>query len=113
MNTVLGLAVDPETRRPKLGAGGGGLSGPPIKAVALRAVWDVSRALPETPIIGTGGVTTGVDAVEMMLAGASAVGVGTATFADPRAPLRIASELQQWCAARGVTRVRDLTGGMR
>jgi dihydroorotate dehydrogenase (NAD+) catalytic subunit len=113
VNTVIGLAVDPETRRPKLGAGGGGLSGPPIKAVALRAVWDVSRAFPETPIIGTGGVTTGVDAVEMMLAGASAVGVGTATFADPRAPLRIASELQQWCAARGVTQVRDLTGGMQ
>ena len=109
----MGLAIDVDTRRPKLGAGGGGLSGPPIKPVALRAVWEVSRALPRTPIIGTGGVTTGRDAVEMMLAGASAVGVGTATFADPRAPLRIVAEVEQWCTAHGVTRVRDLTGGMQ
>jgi dihydroorotate dehydrogenase (NAD+) catalytic subunit len=112
VNTVMGLLVDAETRRPVLGGGGGGLSGPAIKPVALRAVHDVARAFPGTPIIGTGGVTTGVDAVEMMLAGASAVGVGTANFADPRAPQRIARELHQWCAAHRVARVRDLIGGM-
>ena len=86
---------------------------PPIKPIALRAVWDVSREFPDVPIIGTGGVSSGVDAVEMMLAGATAVGVGTATFADPRASLRIAREMEEWCAANRVRRVRDLIGGMR
>jgi dihydroorotate dehydrogenase (NAD+) catalytic subunit len=88
------------------------VSGPAIKPVALRAVHDVARAFPGTPIVGTGGVATGVDAVEMMLAGASAVGVGTASFVDPRAPQRIARELQQWCAKHHVARVRDLTGAL-
>ena len=81
-------------RAPRLGAGGGGLTGAPIKPVALRAVWDVARAFPGVPIIGTGGVSSGVDAIEMMLAGATAVGVGTATFADPRATLRIVREMR-------------------
>jgi dihydroorotate dehydrogenase (NAD+) catalytic subunit len=112
VNTVMGLLVDAETRRPALGGGGGGLSGPAIKPVALRAVHDVARAFPGTPIIGTGGVASGVDAVEMMLAGASAVGVGTASFVDPRAPQRIARELQEWCAKHRVARVRDLTGAL-
>ena len=110
INTVMGLTIDASRRRPRLGAGGGGLSGPAIKPVALRAVWDVSRALPGTPIIGTGGVATGVDAVEMLLAGASAVGVGTATFFDPRAPERIAAELARWCVTHGVARSADLVG---
>jgi dihydroorotate dehydrogenase (NAD+) catalytic subunit len=110
INTVMGLAIDAEHRRPKLGAGGGGLSGAPVKPVALRAVWEVARAIPGVPIIGTGGVTSGVDAVEMLLAGAAAVGVGTATFANPRAPLHIARDLEEWCARRGVRRVRDLIG---
>jgi dihydroorotate dehydrogenase (NAD+) catalytic subunit len=113
INTVMALVVDVETREPKLGAGGGGLSGPPVKPVALRAVWDAARAFPGVPIIGTGGVSSGTDAVEMLLAGASAVGVGTATFADPRAPLRIVDELREWCAAHGVERVQDLVGGLR
>jgi dihydroorotate dehydrogenase (NAD+) catalytic subunit len=112
VNTVMGLLVDAETRRPALGGGGGGLSGAAIKPVALRAVHDVARAFPGTPIVGTGGVATGVDAVEMMLAGASAVGVGTASFVDPRAPQRIARELQHWCAKHQVARVRDLTGAL-
>jgi dihydroorotate dehydrogenase (NAD+) catalytic subunit len=113
VNTVMGLVIDAEARTPKLGGGGGGCSGAPIKPIALRAVWDVSRALPEVPIVGTGGVTNGRDAVEMLLAGAHAVGVGTATFAEPRAMLRIERELEQWCAAHDVRRVRDLTGGLQ
>jgi dihydroorotate dehydrogenase (NAD+) catalytic subunit len=112
VNTVLGLVVDAERRRPVLGAGGGGLSGPAIKPIALRAVQDVARAYPDVPIIGTGGVSIGIDAVEMLLAGASALGVGTATFRDPRAPVRVLDELLQWCASRGVHRVRHLTGAL-
>jgi dihydroorotate dehydrogenase (NAD+) catalytic subunit len=112
VNTLLGYAIDVETRRPVLGAGRGGLSGAAIKPVALRAVRDVTQALPGVPVIGTGGVSNGRDAVEMLLAGASAVGVGTATFRDPRAPQRILGELIDWCAAHGVGRVRDLTGAV-
>ncbi len=112
VNTVLGLAVDAERRRPALGAGGGGLSGPPVKPVALRAVWEVARAHPGTPIIGTGGVSSGLDAVEMLLAGAGAVGVGTATFAEPRAALRVVDELAAWCRRHGVERVSELVGAM-
>jgi dihydroorotate dehydrogenase (NAD+) catalytic subunit len=113
INTVMGLLVDARTRAPRLGAGGGGLSGPPIKPIALRAVWEVTHAHPGVPVIGTGGVTRGEDAVEMLLAGASAVGVGTATFLDPRATLRIVEELRAWCARNSVTRVRDLIGGLQ
>lgn len=113
VNTVLGLVVDIVERRPKLGAGGGGLSGAPIRPIALRAVSDVSREFPGTPIIGTGGVATGEHAVEMLLAGAGAVGIGTATFAEPRATLRIVDELEQWCAAYGVARVADLVGKLK
>jgi dihydroorotate dehydrogenase (NAD+) catalytic subunit len=112
INTVMAMVIDVETRRPKLGGGGGGLSGPPVKPVALRAVRDVAQALPGTPIIGTGGVSSGTDAIEMLLAGASAVGVGTATFADPRAMLRIVDELRSWCAAHGVAEVRNLVGAL-
>ena len=112
VNTLLGLVVDAEERRPALGAGGGGLSGPAIKPVALRAVHDVALAYPDVPIVGTGGVTTGVDAVEMLLAGASAVGVGTATFHDPCATSRVLDELLGWCTTHGVTRVADLTGAL-
>jgi dihydroorotate dehydrogenase (NAD+) catalytic subunit len=112
VNTVMGLLVDAETRRSVLGGGGGGVSGPAIKPIALRAVHDVARVMPDVPIIGTGGVATGVDAVEMMLAGASAVGVGTATFLDPRAPARIVEELRDWCVTHGVARARDLVGAM-
>jgi len=112
-NTVRALLVDPEARRPVLGSPGGGLSGPAIKPIALRAVHDVHAAHPELPIIGTGGVSTGVDAVEMLLAGAAAVGVGTATFAEPRATLRIIDELREWCHHHGVVGVRELIGAMR
>ena len=113
INTVMGLLIEPATRTTRLGAGGGGLSGTPVKPIALRMVNEVARAHPGVPIIGTGGVSTGADAAEMMLAGAHAVGVGTATFLDPRATLRIVDELKSWCARHGVTRVCDLTGGLK
>jgi len=112
VNTMRALLVDATTRRPALGAGNGGLSGPAIKPIALRIVHDVATALPGVPIVGTGGVATGEDAVEMLLAGATAVGVGTATFLDPRATLRIGAELVAWCADHGVARVADLTGAL-
>ena len=95
INTLLGLAYDPATRGPALGAGGGGLSGPAIHPVAVRAVHDVHAAHPELPIVGVGGVADGWDATELLLAGARAVQVGTATFADPRAPLRVLAELDR------------------
>ena len=112
INTVMGLAVDVDTRRFRLGSGerGGGLSGAAIHPIAVRAVHDVHTALPDLPIVGVGGVTTGLDAVELLLAGACAVQVGTATFADPRAARRVLDELQAWCAGHGVTRLDDLIG---
>jgi dihydroorotate dehydrogenase (NAD+) catalytic subunit len=110
VNTVMGLAIDPETRRPRLGGGGGGLSGPAIHPVAVRAVYDVAAAFPEAPIVGVGGVATGDDAVELLLAGASAVQVGTATFARPRAPLAVLADLERWCRRHRVARLDDLIG---
>lgn len=112
VNTLLGYGIDAARGRPRLGAGGGGLSGPPLKPVALRAVHDVAAAHPGTPIIGTGGVSCGEDVVEMLLAGASAVGVGTVTFREPRAMLRILGELESWCLEHGTTRVTDLTASL-
>lgn len=110
VNTVMGMAIDPSTGRARLGAGGGGLSGPGIHAVAVRAVFDCRAAMPTTPIVGVGGVASGVDAAELIAAGADAVQVGTATFADPRAPGRVLRELEEWCAAHGVSNVEDLKG---
>jgi len=112
INTVMGMAIDPETRRFRLGSGarGGGLSGPAIHPVAVRAVFDVHRALPDLPIVGVGGVASGADAAELMLAGASAVQVGTATFADPRAPHRVLRELQEWASRQGLGRIDEVIG---
>lgn len=110
VNTVMGLAIDPESRRPRLGGGGGGLSGPAIHPVAVRAVWDVHAALPELPIVGVGGVAAAEDAVELLLAGASAVQVGTATFADPRAAARVRSGLEDWCRRHRVGGLGELIG---
>jgi dihydroorotate dehydrogenase (NAD+) catalytic subunit len=111
VNTVMGLVLDVETRRPVLGKGGGGLSGRAIHPVAVRAVYEVHAALPGLPIVGVGGIATGVDAVELLLAGASAVQVGTATFADPRAVVRVQDELAAWCRHHEVRHVHDLIGG--
>jgi dihydroorotate dehydrogenase (NAD+) catalytic subunit len=113
VNTVMGMAIDVETRRPRLGAGGGGLSGPAIRPVAVRAVHDVCTAFPDAAVVGVGGVAAGEHAVELLLAGAAAVQVGTATFADPRAPARIAAELERWCRRHDVARVADLVGRAR
>jgi dihydroorotate dehydrogenase (NAD+) catalytic subunit len=112
VNTVMGLAIDPETRRFRLGSGsrGGGLSGPAIHPIAVRAVFEVHRALPDVPIVGVGGVASGADAAELLLAGASAVQVGTATFADPRAPHRVLRELQKWAVRQGVARMDEVIG---
>ena len=93
-----------------MGAGGGGLSGPAIRPVAVRAVYDCRAAFPEAAIVGVGGVSRGVHAMEFLLAGANAVQVGTATFADPRAPARVLVELREWCARHGVERVDELIG---
>jgi dihydroorotate dehydrogenase (NAD+) catalytic subunit len=109
INTLLGLGYDPDTLRPVLGAGGGGLSGRAIHPVAVRAVHDVHAALPELPMIGVGGVASGWDAVEMLLAGASAVQVGTATFADPAAPLNVQRELVAWAQERGIARTTEVS----
>ncbi len=108
INTLLGLAYDPRTLAPTLGAGGGGLSGRAIHPIAVRAVHDVHRALPDVPIVGVGGVASAWDAIELLLAGASAVQVGTASFADPGAALTIQQEIVEWAAERGLTRLADI-----
>jgi len=115
VNTVMAMAIDPDTRTYRLGAGerGGGLSGPAIHPVAVRVVHDVHRAHPDLPIVGVGGVVDGATAAELMLAGASAVQVGTATFADPRAPGRGRDDLEHWCRLRGLPAVAELTGAVR
>jgi dihydroorotate dehydrogenase (NAD+) catalytic subunit len=112
INTVISLAVDARTRKPRIGAGFGGLSGPAVKPIALRLVHEAWKAV-KIPVIGLGGIATGEDAAEFMIAGASAVEVGTATFWDPQAPMRIARELEQFCAAEGVGSVRELTGTLQ
>ena len=112
VNTVLGMAIDPETGAYRLGSGerGGGLSGPAIHPVAVRAVHDVHAALPDLPIVGVGGVARGEDAAELLLAGASAVQVGTATFADPRAPALVLAELEAWSARTGRRTIAESVG---
>ncbi|MCA1824590.1 MAG: dihydroorotate dehydrogenase [Mycobacteriales bacterium] len=110
VNTLLGLVIDTTTMRPVLAGVTGGLSGPAIRPVAVRCVWQVHAAMPEVPIIGMGGIRTGLDALEFILAGASAVAVGTTIFGDPNAPIRILDELRAALAARGVTKLGDVIG---
>lgn len=107
INTLLGLTFDRDTLQPSLGNGGGGLSGRAVHPVAVRAVYDVRQAHPELPIVGVGGVATGWDAVELMVAGAQAVQVGTASFADPRACARIADEMVTFATQHGIARLAD------
>lgn len=110
VNTLLGMVIDDQSMKPALAVGGGGYSGAGIHPVAVRAVFDVHAAHPGLPIVGVGGVRTGWDAAELMLAGASAVQVGTATFAEPRAAARIARELDAWATLHHIGSLADLTG---
>jgi dihydroorotate dehydrogenase (NAD+) catalytic subunit len=112
VNTFIALAIDVRTRRPRLGAGFGGLSGPAIKPVALRMVYEAARAV-KIPVIGLGGIATGMDAAEFLIAGASAVEVGTANFWDPDAPVRIARELEQFLEEEKIASARDLVGTLK
>lgn len=110
INTLLGMVIDPDTMRPLLGGMTGGLSGPAIRPVAVRAVWQVHAAYPRVPILGMGGIRTGRDAFEFLLAGASAVSVGTAVFNDPHAPARISAELRELLAGRGIPSIAQAVG---
>jgi len=109
VNTFVALAVDARARRPRLGAGLGGLSGPAIKPIALRLVYQAARAV-RIPVVGLGGIASGEDAAEFLVAGASAVQVGTANFWDPSSPLRIARELDEFLIRERIASVRDLVG---
>jgi dihydroorotate dehydrogenase (NAD+) catalytic subunit len=109
VNTFLALAIDIETRKPRIANVTGGLSGPAIRPIAVRMVREAAQAV-SIPIVGMGGITRAEDAVEFMLAGATAVQIGTASYADPRAVENIANGLRRWCAAHDIARVSELTG---
>ncbi len=111
VNTFMALAIDADTRRPRIANVTAGLSGPAIKPIALRMVYDAAHAV-NIPVIGIGGISTAADVAEFMLAGATAVQIGTASYWDPCATEKIVDELHRWCQDRGITRLADLTGGM-
>jgi dihydroorotate dehydrogenase (NAD+) catalytic subunit len=110
INTLLGMVIDTDTLRPTLAGVTGGLSGPAIRPVALRCVWQVHAAMPDIPILGMGGIRTGLDALQFVLAGASAVSVGTEVFHDPSAPVRVLAELTEALAVRGFDKLSDAVG---
>ena len=112
VNTFISLAIDIHTRKPRIGAGFGGLSGPAIKPIALRMVYEAAKAV-KIPVVGLGGIATGEDAAEFLIAGATAVEVGTATFWDPTSPIRIAEELGRLLQKENIASVRDLTGTLQ
>jgi dihydroorotate dehydrogenase (NAD+) catalytic subunit len=112
MNTVPAMAIDIERRRPLIGATFGGLSGPAIKPIALRQVY-LAGAVTDLPIIASGGIMSGRDAIEFFMAGASAVQVGTATFREPEAPWRVLAEIESWCDSEGVQRLDEIIGVAR
>ena len=112
INTIRGMRIDVNTRQPILKINTGGLSGPAVLPVAVRMVWEVSQAV-KVPVLGMGGVSKGEDAAQLMLAGASAVAVGTALFADPMAPIRVRDGLEAIAARQGLFAVRELTGAVR
>jgi dihydroorotate dehydrogenase (NAD+) catalytic subunit len=111
VNTFVAMAIDPETRRPRIANVTAGLSGPAIKPIALRMVYDAAHAV-RIPVIGMGGISTAADVVEFMLAGATAVQIGTASYWDPCATEKIVDELQEWCGEHEIVRLADLTGGL-
>ena len=110
INTVLGMVINLETMKPHLGGKTGGLSGPAIKPIAVRAIYQVHAALPHVPILGMGGVSSGRDALELILAGASAISVGTASFGNPTALITIQNELRELLAARGFATMQQAVG---
>jgi dihydroorotate dehydrogenase (NAD+) catalytic subunit len=112
INTLVAMAIDAETRRPRIANITAGLSGPAIKPIALRMVYDAAHAV-RIPVIGMGGISTAADVVEFMLAGATAVQIGTASYWDPCATEKIVDQLQEWCAERGIARLAELTGGLQ
>jgi dihydroorotate dehydrogenase (NAD+) catalytic subunit len=105
------MAIDAKTRKPRISNVTAGLSGPAIKPIALRMVYEAAHAV-EIPVIGMGGITTGEDVVEFMLAGAAAVEVGTANYFDPCATERIVSDLEKWCIENRVRKITDIIGGL-
>jgi dihydroorotate dehydrogenase (NAD+) catalytic subunit len=111
VNTFVALAIDAETRKPRISNVTAGLSGPAIKPIALRMVWEAAHSV-DIPVIGIGGITTGEDVVEFMLAGAAAVQVGTASFWDPSATEKIVSQVERWCVDHRVEKIVDLIGGL-
>lgn len=112
INTFTAMAIDPETRKPRIANITAGLSGPAIKPIAVRMVYDVTRAV-KIPVIGMGGISTPADVIEFMLAGATAVQIGTASYWDPCATEKIVDGLEQWCTEHGVNRIADLIGGIQ
>jgi dihydroorotate dehydrogenase (NAD+) catalytic subunit len=111
INTLLGMAIDAEKRRPKLSTVTGGLSGACVKPIALRMVWQVSKAV-KIPVIGLGGISSATDAIEFLLAGASAIEIGTANFIDPTISVKVAKGIVEYCERHGIKNVSDLTGAL-
>jgi dihydroorotate dehydrogenase (NAD+) catalytic subunit len=113
INTTLGMAIDVQTVRPRLSTGTGGLSGPAIRPIAVRCVWQVHRALPHAPIVGMGGITSAEDAIEMILAGATAIAVGTANFWNPKATEEIRDGIGAFMTTRGITSLDSMRGSVK
>ncbi len=111
INTVLGMAVDIESKRPRLKSVVGGLSGPAIKPIALRMVWEVAKAI-DVPVIGIGGIASAADALEFILAGAGAVAVGTAVFMDPQSPIKIIEGIEEYLTKNGYDKISDIVGAL-
>ena len=109
INTLMGMAIDIERRRPLLSIGTGGLSGPAVKPVALRMVWQVARAV-KLPVVGLGGIVSATDAIEFLMAGATAIEIGTANFLDPTVTIRVRDGISEWLDAHGCKSVRDIIG---
>lgn len=112
VNTFVAMAIDVETRKPRIANVTAGLSGPAIKPIAVRMVYEAAKSV-QIPVVGMGGISTAADVIEFMLAGASAVQIGTASYWDPRATEKIVGELESWCKERDVTRIAELTGGVQ
>ena len=111
INTMLGMAIDAEKRRPVISTVTAGLSGPALKPVALRMVWQVSKVV-KIPIVGLGGITNATDAIEFLLAGASAIQIGTANFLDPTTPIKVVKGIEDYMTRHNVNDVKELIGGL-